>query len=157
MEDYQKRSRDFMIAGNQTVRDRPSEITDDEKVLRVRLILEEAMEFAEACGVNVVFFNQKTDQYVDASDKNFEVLNTQRKKFNIVEYADAIGDLTYVVGGAANCAGIDMEPIDKEIQRSNMDKFRNGVVRDGFGKVVKPDGWTAPDIKSEIDKQLNGR
>lgn len=141
-----------MEKGQQTVRDKPTQPTESERLLRVRLILEEALEFAEACGVKVAFRDQFSNDLVIATDKNYET--KIQGEFDIVEYADALGDISYVSYGAANCAGIDMEPIEEEIHRSNIDKFRNGIVRDEHGKVVKPEGWTAPDIKSEIEKQL---
>lgn len=42
------------------------------------------------------------------------------------EIADAIGDLLYVVIGAAVAHGIDIEPIFAEIHRSNMSKMWDG-------------------------------
>ena len=63
--------------------------------------------------------------------------------------ADAIGDLLYVVYGAALAYGIDMEPIFTEIHRSNMTKV-GGKVR-GDGKVLKPQGYSPPNLKPILD------
>jgi predicted HAD superfamily Cof-like phosphohydrolase len=68
-----------------------------------------------------------------------EELQELREAFhmdNVVEVADAIGDLMYVVLGCAVTCGIDIEPIFHEIHRSNMTKI--GGYKDVDGKWVKP-------------------
>ena len=39
---------------------------------------------------------------------------------DIGEIADALGDLLYIINGAATTCGIDLEPIFNEVHRSNM-------------------------------------
>ncbi len=63
------------------------------RLLRSRLIMEEATEFVTA-----------------ASQKD------------MVEMVDALCDLLYVAYGAAEVMGVDLEPIFAEVQRSNMTK-----------------------------------
>ena len=55
---------------------------------------------------------------------------------DIIEVADALGDLLYVVYGAAIAHGIDLEPVFNEIHRSNMTKV--GGHKNELGKWVKP-------------------
>lgn len=57
---------------------------------------------------------------IDLIDEEFTELLTA---VDIYERADALGDLLYVVLGAAIVTGIDLQPIFKEIQRSNMSKL----------------------------------
>lgn len=71
---------------------------------------------------------------------------------NVYQVADAIGDLLYVVYGAAETHGIDIEPIFAEIHRSNMKKLTGPKRADG--KQLKPDDWTPPDIYTQIEMQL---
>lgn len=73
----------------------PARITLDDfpAELRIRLIYEEADEFAKAV----------VEQ-------------------DLVEMIDALCDLLYVTYGAAVCLGVDLEPFFEEVHRSNMDK-----------------------------------
>lgn len=97
-------------------------------LLRCRLITEEAAEFVKA-----------------ASD------------YNLTEMADAIADLLYVTYGTAVSLGIDIEPIFDEVHRSNMDKLDSDgkPIIDASGKVLKPKGWTAPEISIKLAEQIN--
>lgn len=64
---------------------------------------------------------------------------------NLVEIADAIGDLLYVVLGTAVACGLDAELIFAEIHRSNMTKFIDGHRR-ADGKWVKGPSYTPPNL-----------
>lgn len=71
---------------------------------------------------------------------------------DIVSVADALGDLLYVVAGAALAFGLPQRAIVEEIHRSNMSKLGEDgkpVLRDD-GKVLKGPNFTPPDIKSII-------
>lgn len=57
---------------------------------------------------------------------------------------DGIVDAIYVLLGTAVTFGVDLGPIWDAVHASNMAKV-GGAIRDD-GKVLKPDGWTAPDI-----------
>lgn len=72
-----------------------------------------------------------------------------------VEVADALGDLLYVVNGAGLRFGIDLEPVFWEVHRSNMSKLpEDGVMKyREDGKVIKPETYSRPDLKSIITQQ----
>jgi len=70
---------------------------------------------------------------------------------NLVDIADGIVDSIYVLIGTAVSYGIDLNPLWKEVHRTNMLKD-NGPVR-GDGKVLKPEGWQPPRIKELLIKQ----
>lgn len=75
------------------------------------------------------------------------------EEVNIVEIADALGDLLYVVAGAALAFGIPLQRVTEEIHRSNMSKLGldgKPVLRDD-GKVLKGPNFTLPDIKSILE------
>lgn len=71
---------------------------------------------------------------------------------DMVEVADGIIDSIYVLIGMGLELGLPMAELWAEVQRSNMAKaieqpdgtFK--VVRRADGKILKPDGWTPPDI-----------
>jgi predicted HAD superfamily Cof-like phosphohydrolase len=79
------------------------------------------------------------------------------KNGDLVEIADALGDMLYILCGTINAHGLQekIAPIFEEIQRSNMSKLdANGkpIYRED-GKVLKPDGWAPPDLKPFLEKQ----
>lgn len=73
----------------------------------------------------------------------------EHRGHNIVGVADALGDLLYLVYGAAHFYGIPIDHVFREIHRTNMLKERAG---DSLNKrassidVVKPPGWQPPRI-----------
>jgi predicted HAD superfamily Cof-like phosphohydrolase len=75
---------------------------------------------------------------------------------DLVGVADALGDLLYVVYGAAEEYGIDLEPVFEEIHRSNMSKDARAGCR-ADGKVCKGAGYVAPDVRRVVEDQFEGR
>jgi predicted HAD superfamily Cof-like phosphohydrolase len=100
----------------------PNQLDEATNYLRVALIEEELEEFSEA---------------IEAND--------------LVGIADAIGDMLYVIFGAANTYGINTAPIFEEIHRTNMLKADGW--RDETGKWRKPASWKAPDIAGVLRQQ----
>lgn len=150
MDKYQKNVMDFMNAAGQKVRQFPQDIPSNEKVLRVRLLMEEVLELAEASGVEIFM----EDEY----EMNKRFISMNKLNFNssggcdLVEIADALADIDYVNNGAALAYGIDLEPIKDEVQRSNMSKFIDGH-RDDNGKWIKGPSYSPANIELEIGKQ----
>ncbi|MEN9334554.1 MAG: hypothetical protein RLY35_1734 [Bacteroidota bacterium] len=69
---------------------------------------------------------------------------------DIVEIADALGDMLYILCGTINAHGLQavMAPVFEEIQRSNMSKLdANGqpIFRED-GKVMKSELYFKPNI-----------
>ncbi len=73
---------------------------------------------------------------------------------DLVEIADAICDLIWVLICKALCYGIPIDKVWDEVAKTNMAKFPNGVVlrRPGDGKIMKPPDWVPPDIKRIIEE-----
>lgn len=104
----------------------PNLPSQEERELRKRLLQEEY------------------EEYLDGEDND-----------NIVEIADAIADMIYIACGTAVAYGIPLDKIFDEVHRSNMAKLVDGkVLRRADGKVIKPEGWQAPDLKKIIDTEI---
>ena len=73
---------------------------------------------------------------------------------SLVCTADALADLLYVVYGAAVTYGIDLEPVFREIHRSNMSKGDPQVVRRPDGKILKGDRSSPPRVEQVVAEQL---
>ena len=72
---------------------------------------------------------------------------------DVVEVADGLADLIYVaLGSALIFYGRErFAKVWAEVQRTNMAKTVDGVAkRNDKGKVIKPEGWTPPDIEGAL-------
>lgn len=74
------------------------------------------------------------------------------RKGDLVEAADALADMRYLIDGAAVEWGIDLEPVFDEVHRTNMLKTTGPKRRDG--KQLKPEGWQPPDIEGVLKRQV---
>jgi predicted HAD superfamily Cof-like phosphohydrolase len=72
---------------------------------------------------------------------------------DIVEVADALADLLYVVYGTAHEYGLPIDAIFAEVHRSNMTKFNSDgtIPRRADGKALKAATWEPPRIKEILD------
>ncbi|MDX1315274.1 MAG: nucleoside triphosphate pyrophosphohydrolase family protein [Eudoraea sp.] len=97
---------------------------------------------------NMLRFNlmdEENREYLQAAQNN-----------DLVEVADALGDMLYILCGTILEHGMQykIEEVFEEIQRSNMSKLGpNGepIYRED-GKVLKGPDYFAPDIKAILDK-----
>jgi len=104
-----------------TINTKPTIPSTADALLRFNLIAEECKEFGKA-----------------SHEKD------------LVEIADAIADLLYVVYGAAVTYGLDAEMLFNEVHRSNMTKvWEDGTIhrREEDGKILKPPTYSKADIK----------
>ncbi len=84
---------------------------------------------------------------IDLIEEELAELYTAQNNEDIVEIADALGDLLYVVYGAAVTYGIDLEPIFNEIHRSNLSKmWADGLHKREDGKILKPPTYSPPKL-----------
>lgn len=71
---------------------------------------------------------------------------------DIIEVADGLGDLLYVVLGTAVAYGINLPEVFDEIHRSNMTKFIDGYRR-ADGKWIKGPSYTPPNLAPILEAQ----
>ena len=77
-----------------------------------------------------------------------ELLEAQEDR-NLVEVADALTDLLYVIYGTGNAYGIDLDACFEEVHNSNMSKLVDGYAqKNDMGKVMKGPGYFAPDLET---------
>lgn len=138
--------REFHEAFGCPINDSPSleNVSNTERLLRIECIREELEELVEAA------YGSKARVEVWVSPPVFGV-----DERDLVEVADALADLMYFVIGTALYYGIDLEAVFTEVHRSNMAKLQpdGSVSRREDGKVLKPDGWTPPDVAAVLRGQ----
>lgn len=86
--------------------------------------------------------------------EEFDELKEAMKAENLPGIAKELADLLYVVYGTAVSYGIDMAPVFREVQRSNMSKV-GGYKRDD-GKWVKPPTYSPARVAPILESQQKG-
>ena len=111
-------------------------------------------KFMKACDQTVGQGN--TDQfnlYLKLIEEEAEELNQAIIAKDKVEMLDALIDILVVTIGAIHSAGFDAEGAWKEVMATNfakIDKETGKVRKREDGKVLKPIGWTPPDLKPYV-------
>jgi len=105
----------------------------------------------------------KADLGYEKNLLRFNLMDEENKEYyqaaqnnDLVEVADALGDMLYILCGTILEHGMQykIEEVFEEIQRSNMSKLGadgRPIYRED-GKVLKGPGYTAPDLKTILDK-----
>ena len=89
------------------------------------------------------------NMYLDLIDEEHEELKEALAANDRQEQLDALIDILVVTIGAIHSAGFDAEGAWNEVMRTNFAKIdpTTGKVRKREdGKVLKPAGWTAPEL-----------
>ena len=124
--------------------------------------LQAVKQFHEAFGITnrenpIAFTNKKEIQL------RFDLMDEENKEYleaalnnDIVEVADALGDMLYILCGTMLSHGMQdkIEAVFNEIQRSNMSKLGadgKPIYRED-GKVMKGPNYFKPNIKEILEK-----
>jgi predicted HAD superfamily Cof-like phosphohydrolase len=108
---------------NQQVKESPELPDPDTRLLRARLVFEEAIEFVKGCGCTVArtVAALNGEEQTALIDSIAVVLDPSGNP-DFVEYVDGCIDQLVVTYGALNAAGVKAQPAWDEVQRSNMSK-----------------------------------
>lgn len=146
-------------------------------VMRLRLVMEESMELFEACLLNrgvpssaaALQDRHFTEVLISSIGRDIEAMLAAHSakaesvtdnvdafltREGMVTVADALADIIVVCVGMALELGIPLDRVWAEVQRSNLAKRAadGSVRRRPDGKVLKPDGWTPPDIERALQE-----
>jgi predicted HAD superfamily Cof-like phosphohydrolase len=110
--------------------------------------------FMDACDQKERNFSKQSELYIDLIVEEFKELMKAYSERDVVEIADACADLKWVIEGLEITLDLPQQEVWNEVSRSNLEKISaNGkVLKREDGKVLKPTGWTPPDIKTIINK-----
>lgn len=113
-------------------------------------------KFMRACDQTVDSFNEEQYKlYINLIEEEFKELKEAIEAGDIVEQLDALEDILVVTIGAIHSAGMDGEGGWKEVMRTNfakIDKETGKVRKREDGKVLKPVGWTPPELAPYVKK-----
>ncbi|MGP8174903.1 MAG: hypothetical protein ACLP7O_10190 [Terracidiphilus sp.] len=108
---------------NQQVKESPELPDPDTRLLRARLVFEEALEFVKGCGCTVTMsLAGSNGKEQTAVIDSIAVVPDPNGTPDFVEYVDGCIDQLVVTYGALSAAGVRAQPAWDEVQRSNMSK-----------------------------------
>jgi predicted HAD superfamily Cof-like phosphohydrolase len=149
----------FHLAAEHPVAITPNPLPEERVQLRLRMILEEVEELLQAttqpshdleAGLALL------RRHLSQADRAYTVSNSMNSAVDYyADVADALVDITYLVVGMGVEMGLPLPEVWQEVQRANMDKFPDGkVLRREDGKVMKPEGWKPPDVRSVLQRHM---
>ena len=112
---------------------------------------EDIERFGSACDQEPSEANYK--MYLDLIREETDELEEAIQDNDKVEQLDALIDILVVTMGAVRAAGWDGEGAWKEVMDTNfakIDPTTNKVIKREDGKVLKPEGWKAPQLAQFI-------
>ena len=112
---------------------------------------EDIERFGSACDQEPSEANYK--MYLDLIREETDELEEAIQDNDKVEQLDALIDILVVTMGAVRGAGWDGEGAWKEVMDTNfakIDPTTNKVIKREDGKVLKPEGWKAPQLAQFI-------
>lgn len=135
---HQLRIEEFMRLAGQDVPKSPTIPSEDVRLLRAKLILEEAIETIGALGFQL-------------SEKELQII--PYGECNILEVMDGCADISVVTIGTLSAFGVSDYGVLTEVDNANLRKFEPGSYKREDGKWVKPPNWTGPDIQGILEQQ----
>ena len=86
---------------------------------------------------------------IDLIEEEFNELKRAFEDRDLVQIADALADLHYVISGTSLACGIPEDACFEEVHRSNMSKAQEDgtVLRRADGKVLKSSRYTPPELR----------
>ena len=145
-----QRVRTFMQHAGQETPTLPTVPDEDTRLLRAKLILEEALETVRALGVSVT--DRDSSAVFTDDDLEFHVSGD----VDLEGVVDGCADISVVTIGTLIAFGVDDEPILEEVDGANLRKFAPGSHAREDGKWMKPPDWRPPDILGVIERQYGG-
>ena len=110
----------LMTQFEQEVKESPALPDTATRLLRARLVLEEALEFVKGCGCTVTLSGSSDARPAVIDD--IRVVPDPNGTPDFTEYVDGCIDQLVVTYGALNAAGVKAQSAWDEVQRSNMSK-----------------------------------
>jgi predicted HAD superfamily Cof-like phosphohydrolase len=117
-------------------------------------------EFMKACGQDVIYasergvenFTEQAELYKNLIIEEFQETIAAFAEKDIVEVADGLADMVWVIMGLASTLDIPFHKVWDEVKASNMSKTVKGKVkRREDGKILKPDTYFRPNIRKAMD------
>lgn len=154
---HQQRVEKFMEKAGQELPPKPVVPSESVRLLRAKLIFEEALETIQALGIDLElrYYGAGAAGEIPIVMKQVLFKPNARREISLVDIADGCADVSVVTIGTLSACGIRDDALLSEVDRSNLAKFRGDAHRDPeTGKWIKPSDWQPPNIQAVLDEQL---
>ena len=111
----------------------------------------DVVKFIDAC--DQVSSIENVSLYRNLINEEYWEFQDALKANDDVEQLDACMDMIWVILGYCKMKGFNVDGAWAEVARSNLAKIdatTGKVIKNESGKVMKPEGWTPPDLKSYV-------
>jgi len=151
---------EFTVGAQGPTPNTPSPMSESEVSFIIRMCLSELLELAQT----VTTTDEEAVQYLKDRVKT-DLSPYERPDPNdsdtpdrlAADQADAAVDVMYYLYNSFGKKGINLSKVFDVVHNANMakrdPKTMQFIKRESDGKVLKPEGWQAPDILAEIKKQ----
>ena len=151
---------EFQHVFGHPIKSAPTPQSGAELSLRISLILEEVAEYTEAVGGMTKDSALQSNNVLARAARKIRgvidlVKTAPENEFdnqNLVEMADALTDINYVVYGAGHVSGLPLDDCMREVHGSNMTKLDLGgmPIYNDDGKVMKGPDYTPPNLSKVL-------
>ena len=152
----------FMKGAGQSTPDHYQLLTTEDRVLRARLILEEALEtIVLGLGIQLGVKHRDGLAHIDRPESGGKFL--EQFTFNavwdldMVEFVDGVMDLNVVGLGGLVAAGVPDMALRREVDANNLLKITNGHTDPETGKFIKPKDHPAPNIAGILEDIISAQ
>ncbi|GMI39548.1 hypothetical protein TeGR_g14269 [Tetraparma gracilis] len=153
--------REFTRGAGQACPSEPAPMNDAETDFITKMILDEVMELmatryppAEAKAKMIEMIQKSKD--IPKEDFSAQPTAELQELHEAAAQCDALVDVYYYSQNAACKKGMNMSAVFDVVHGANMAKRdpRTGeFIKRADGKIIKPEGWKAPDVEGEIVRQ----
>jgi len=135
----------------------PRSLEHELALFRIGFMIEELAEYASAAGYPNIH-DHLEDIHRLIKRGSFPTTSRYLDNLDLHNQLDALVDLSYVLNGTAYLQGLDLEGAFEEVHTANMKKVRVENAADSLRNskfdVIKPSGWTAPDLTQFIQPKV---
>jgi len=135
----------LMLRAKQTTPTTPTMPDEKTRLLRAKLIMEEALETVKALGV-AVRVGAKDDPRAYFFDSMLGLELIRHGEPDLVGIVDGCADVSVVTIGTLLACGVEDKPVLEAVDTNNLGKFGPGHSYREDGKLIKPPGHLPPDI-----------
>lgn len=156
--DFEK-VREFQKAFECPAPDNPTVLNDKLAMNRASFIMEEVVELLYATAGTKERFDNMFNELISNANKTYDKQLTKPfPEDKLIGQIDALTDILYFTNGGFVEASVIPDEIVNIVHQANMQKiFSDGKPHyNEVGKVIKPEGWEAPEpkIEEEINRQI---
>mmetsp|Transcript_3490 Transcript_3490/g.2983 ORF Transcript_3490/g.2983 Transcript_3490/m.2983 type:complete len:231 (+) Transcript_3490:112-804(+) len=147
--------REFTFEAGQPTPDKPQLMDTDKAKFITKMILDEVLEL-----LSTVLPPQAAKEAMKGmidEAKSIPQMDQNDKTALIAEQGDAFVDIWYYSLNCMAKQGVNLSKIFDLVHGANMakrDPATGKFIKRADGKIIKPKGWTAPNVEQEIERQM---